>query len=122
MTRRAVLQGPLRWAPVAGFWVLLLGVAVMSLLPGQYLPPQTVNIWDKAQHAGAFAALGTWGPCVYPRHPGRVLIGLLAFGGAIELAQAATWWRDGDWHDWLADAVGLAAGAALAMLPWRRLA
>ncbi len=97
-----------------GFWALVLGVAVLSLLPGQYLPPQTASIWDKAQHALAFAALGAWGLRVYPRQPERVLIGLLAFGGAIELAQSCTTWRLGDWQDWLADAVGLALGSMLA--------
>ena len=96
-----------------GFWALVLGVAVLSLLPGPYLPPQTANIWDKAQHASAFAALGAWGLWVYPRQPGRVLVRLLAFGGAIELAQACTTWRLGDWQDWLADAVGLALGGLL---------
>lgn len=97
-----------------GFWALVLGVAVLSLLPGQYLPPQTASIWDKAQHASAFAALGAWGLRVYPRQPRRVLMGLLAFGGAIELAQSCTTWRLGDWQDWLADAVGLALGSMLA--------
>jgi VanZ family protein len=50
-----------------------------------------------------------------------VAIALLAFGGAIELAQAATGWRYGEWSDWLADAVGLAAGWALAWHPRRLL-
>ena len=105
-----------------GFWALLLGVAVLSLLPGEYLPPQTANIWDKAQHASAFTVLGAWGLLVYPRRPWGVLLGLLAFGGAIELAQASTTWRFGDWQDWLADAVGLALGGALAWWPRKRMA
>jgi len=46
---------------------------------------------------------------------------LLVFGGLIELAQAATGWRHGEWADWLADAVGLALGLALAA-PWQRRA
>lgn len=102
-----------------GFWALALAVAVLSLLPGEYLPPQTVSIWDKAQHASAFAALGAWGLLVYPRRPWAVLLGLLAFGGAIELAQASTTWRFGDWEDLFADAVGLALGGALAWWPRR---
>ena len=105
-----------------GFWALVLGVAVLSLLPGEYLPPVTATIWDKAQHASAFTVLGAWGMLVYPRRPWSVLLGLLAFGGAIELAQATTTWRFGDWQDWLADAVGLTLGAVLAWWPSRRLA
>lgn len=116
---RAFLQS--RWFKL-GFWVLLLGVVVLSLLPGEYLPPQTASIWDKAQHASAFAVLGAWGLLAYPRQPWRVLIALLAFGGAIELAQASTTWRFGDWQDLLADAVGLVIGAVLAWWPRRRLA
>lgn len=105
----------------AVFWALLLTVVTLSLLPADQLPPQAFNVWDKAQHALAFAALGACALLAYPRHPGRVLLGLLLCGGAIELAQAATTWRFGDWQDWFADAVGLAAGTLVA---WglRRLA
>ena len=91
-------------------------------MPVAYLPPQVFNLWDKAQHALAFTALTTVGLLAYPRQPWRVAIGLLAFGGAIELAQAATGWRYGEWSDWLADAVGLAAGSALAAHPRRLIA
>lgn len=96
------------------FWALLLAVAVLSLMPTGYLPPQVFSLWDKAQHALAFAALAGLGLRAYPRHPWHLATGLLVFGGAIELAQAATGWRHGEWDDWLADAVGLAAGTALA--------
>jgi VanZ family protein len=48
-----------------------------------------------------------------------VLIGLLAFGGLIEILQAFVPGRDSDWHDLLADAVGTAAGAALALATLR---
>lgn len=100
----------------SAFWALLLCVAVLSLMPTGYLPPQVFSLWDKAQHALAFTALAGLGLRAYPRHALPVLTGLLAFGAGIELAQAATGWRHGEWGDWLADAVGLAAGAALA---WR---
>lgn len=115
---RPGLQRGLAW----GFWSLALCVAVLSLLPTAYLPPQVFSLWDKAQHALAFTALTTLGLLAYPRRPWRVLAVLLAFGGAIELAQAATGWRYGEWADWLADAVGLAAGSALAWHPRRRMA
>lgn len=102
------------------FWALLLCVAVLSLMPTGYLPPQVFSLWDKAQHALAFAALAALGLRAYPRHPWPLAAGLLLFGAGIELAQAATGWRHGEWGDWLADAVGLAAGAALARRPPRR--
>lgn len=107
---------------VVGFWALALCVAVLSLMPVAYLPPPVFSLWDKAQHALAFAALAALGLLAYPRRPWRLAVGLLAFGGAIELAQAATGWRYGEWGDWLADAVGLVAGSALAWRTWHRRA
>lgn len=101
------------------FWALLLSLAVLSLMPTDYLPPQVFSLWDKAQHALGFAALSLLGLRAYPRQAWRLAAGLLVFGGAIELAQAATGWRHGEWADWLADAVGLAVGALLAWRPPR---
>ncbi|MEO0002787.1 MAG: hypothetical protein RLZZ22_479 [Pseudomonadota bacterium] len=98
------------------FWLLLLIVIGVTLSPVAYLPPQAFSLWDKAEHALAFAGLMTLGALAYPRRVGLLALSLLAFGGAIELAQAATGWRSGDWADWLADAVGLLAGLALAAL------
>ena len=106
------LQRLARWT----FWLLLLVVIGLTLSPIAYLPPQAFSLWDKAQHALAFAALAALGALAYPRRVGLLAASLLVFGGAIELAQAATGWRSGDWADWLADAVGLVAGLALAAL------
>ena len=106
------LQRLARWT----FWLLLLVVIGLTLSPVAYLPPQAFSLWDKAEHALAFAALTALGALAYPRRIGLLALSLLVFGGAIELAQAATGWRSGDWADWLADAVGLVAGLALAAL------
>ena len=105
-------QRLVRWT----FWLLLALVIGLTLSPAAYLPQQAFSLWDKAQHALAFAALAVLGALAYPRRVGLLAASLLAFGGAIELAQAATGWRSGDWADWLADAVGLVAGLALAAL------
>lgn len=106
------LQRLLRWT----FWLLLALVIGVTLLPVAYLPPQAFSLWDKAQHALAFAALAALGALAYPRRIGLLAASLLVLGGAIELAQAATGWRSGEWADWLADAVGLIAGLALVVL------
>ncbi|MEN9474696.1 MAG: hypothetical protein RIS48_1416 [Pseudomonadota bacterium] len=105
-------QRLVRWT----FWLLLALVIGVTLSPIAYLPQQAFSLWDKAQHALAFAALAALGALAYPRRVGLLAASLLVFGGAIELAQAATGWRSGDWADWLADAVGLIAGLALATL------
>ncbi|CAI09514.1 VanZ family protein [Aromatoleum aromaticum] len=97
------------------FAAACLAVAVLSLLPGTALPPVAFNVWDKAQHAGAFAALAVLGLWAFPRWPVAVVGALLVYGVFIELAQDATGWRYGDWHDWLADAVGVTLG----FMAWR---
>lgn len=91
----------------AMFWGTVAIVTVLSLLPGAYLPPVAFNVWDKAQHTLGFLVLGTLGLWSYPNSSIRVVSGLLIYGAAIELAQAATGWRYGDWQDWLANAVGV---------------
>lgn len=88
------------------FWAACAAVTVLSLLPAEQLPP-VFNWWDKAQHALAFLVLGVLGLWAYSSTPARVIFGLLLFGVGIELAQAATSWRFGDWHDWLADSFGV---------------
>ena len=100
-------------------FLLCLGITILSLLPGSYLPPQTFNIWDKAQHAGAFLLLSLMALHVFPKRTGSVVCGLLLYGAVIEVAQSATGWRYGDWQDLLADAVGVWAGFAVWWL-WQR--
>jgi VanZ family protein len=95
------------------FWLAVVAVVALSLLPSQRLPGFTATVWDKAQHAGGFALLALLGLRAYasPRKgTWPVLAGLMALGIAIELAQSATGWRHGDARDAMADAVGLALG------------
>ena len=102
---------PLRVTGLArvAFWACLLGVVVLSLTPVQQLPPQVLNLWDKAQHAGGFAVLTLLGLWAYPQRAIKLLAAMLALGVGIEVAQSATGWRYGDVLDWIADAVGVAA-------------
>jgi len=98
------------------FYLAVSVLTVLSLLPTDRLPEFTASIWDKAQHAAGFAVLGTLGLWAYPGgvgHSARVVLGLLALGVAIELAQGASGWRHADAGDALADAVGVAVGWAL---------
>ena len=110
---------PLRVTGLArvAFWACLLGVVVLSLTPVQQLPPQVLNLWDKAQHAGGFAVLTLLGLWAYPQRAVTLLAAMLALGAGIEVAQAATGWRYGDVADWVADAVGVVAAYTV----WRLL-
>ena len=92
----------------APFWVGVLGTAFLSLVPTELLP-QAFMWWDKAQHALGFAVLTGLGLLAYPKARWWLPCGLLLFGAGIELAQAASGWRRGDWLDLLADAVGILA-------------
>lgn len=88
------------------FWFTGLSITVISLLPSPYLP-HAFDWWDKAQHALAFLTLSMLGLWAYPSNPYRMILCILFFGLVIELAQAATGWRYGEWQDWLADAIGV---------------
>lgn len=76
-------------------------------------PAIPYNPSDKLQHIAAFVTLSILAAWAYPRlSPLAILIGLLLFGGFIELVQAIPGIdRDPDVRDWLADA--LAVGGTL---------
>lgn len=101
-----------RFLPRLAFAVALAAVLVASLLPTASLPPVHSG-WDKADHALAWLALGLLGMSAWPARTAWVLAGLLAYGGAIELLQGMTTWRQAEWADLLADGVGLAAALAV---------
>ena len=86
----------------------LVVTTVLALLPIEMLTAPVFNWWDKAQHALAFAVLGVLGFAAFPSRPGRVALGLVLYGIAIELAQLAVGWRFGEWEDVVADTAGLA--------------
>lgn len=89
------------------FWAFVLGTVFLSLVPVEHVP-QALNWWDKAQHALGFAVLTVLGLLAYPKAARwQLAAGLLLLGACIELAQAASGWRRGDWLDLLADAVGI---------------
>src|SRR3954452_6010437 len=96
----------------------LVVVLALALAPPQ-VPTPTIG-WDKANHALTFAVLALIGLAAYPRRIAPVLLGLLLYGGAIELLQGLTDYRTAEWLDWGADGVGLALGSMLTRLSPRR--
>ena len=97
-------------------WALVtlgLALAVCWLAFAPVPPPEADLGWDKANHLLAFAALGgTAALSGWTLRARRrvVAVGLLAFGGFIELVQSGIPGRSGEWHDLLADAIGIAIG------------
>lgn len=96
------------------FWACLLAVLALSLLP---LSPQLPTTgWDKTNHLLAFCLLAMLGNQAYRSRTVMVLLGLLAYGGMIEVLQSFTPDRMAEWADLLADSLGLAMGLALRTL------
>jgi VanZ family protein len=88
--------------------LILIIFTVLFLIPTQDLPEQSIfKWWDKAQHAFVFMALTTVTFLAFPTSYLKVSIYLLMYGGFIELLQAMTSWRKGDFYDWVADAFGI---------------
>ena len=98
------------------YWLACATVLALSLSPTEVLPQEIFSIWDKAQHALAFAGLMVLGLWAYPLRGKYLAAGLMAYGLGIELAQTATGWRFGEAADLLADAVGVAAVWGLSLM------
>jgi len=93
--------------------LLLVLISCLALVPEA--PPRLSTGWDKSNHALAFAALGFCGVWALPAWPRAALaLALLAYGGAIEIAQGFVPPRKGDAVDLLADGAGIALGLVLA--------
>jgi len=96
-------------------WLMILGVVVVSLIPGQALPVTGVS--DKFEHGVAYGALALWFAGIYPRsNYWLIAIGLSLLGIGIEFAQGAmSFGRQADYRDVFANMLGIAAGLAIAL-------
>ena len=85
------------------FWAAACFAFVMAIVP--HPPELPGQPSDKVQHVIAFATLAALGSLAYPvTSVLRLLMGLSAFGAAIEFVQAIpALHRDSDVVDWIAD-------------------
>lgn len=106
-----------QWGARLGLGIGVIVVAVLSLTPAGSLPP-TPDIWDKAQHFIAYGALGLCGAIgfVGRRALGRLAVGLVALGGALEVGQLFVAGREGAFGDALANGLGVGLGIAGVLL------
>ena len=103
-----------RWQ-VAGILVLI-GVLVAALSPALPDLPQAEVLTDKWLHGFTFAILTVWFSGQYARRAyWRLAIGMLAFGGLIEVCQRMLVYRSAEALDLLADTIGIAAGLVIAL-------
>ncbi|KAF0812198.1 hypothetical protein IGB42_03186 [Andreprevotia sp. IGB-42] len=106
---------PWRWL----FGICLCCVLVLALIPSTASPSTG---WDKSNHLLAFAVLTFLARRAWPGRTWPVLLGLVAFGGLIEILQAFTPDRSADWDDLLADSISIAAMWLIDMALMRALA
>jgi VanZ family protein len=100
--------------------LLWMVVSYLALTPSPQNGPDLG--WDKLNHTSAFVALAfaAWLGFAQARRSQRLwMLVLLAYGGGIEILQLYVPGRSCEWGDLLADAVGIAVGAFLAMLAQR---
>lgn len=113
---------PLRFADrwrTAGI-LLLLAVLTAAVLPWFWSDRGQLVSWiahiDKWAHGITFALLAVWFAGQYRRTAyWRIALGLLAFGVLIEACQRFVRYRTAEWFDVGADAIGIAAGLAIAL-------
>ena len=101
---------------LAGAAVIFLGIVLGSLMPGALVGP--VGGFDKLGHFGAYLLLTLWLAGIVERRC-YFWAGLAALllGAGLELAQGAfTTSREADWADVAANATGVGAALALALI------
>lgn len=97
-------------------WLLVATVVWLSLTPS---PPQLdVAYGDKLGHFAAYAALMAWFCQLYRGRRARLVcaLGFIGMGIGIEFVQRMTGYRDFEWLDMVADAVGVLLGWTAARL------
>ena len=93
------------------FWSTWVALTYLFLMPVEFLPPDVFDWWDKLQHALAFGVLTLLGLVVYGRNSTsimRMTIAMAFYGVLVEVLQALSGWRYGEFSDWIADLVGVA--------------
>jgi len=96
------------------FWACLMTVLFLSLMPPE--PSMPTTGWDKTNHLLAFAVLFILGRQAYPGRNAAVLLGLLFYGGLIEVLQSFTPDHFAELGDLIADGLGLIIGWGLVVL------
>jgi VanZ family protein len=95
------------------FFVTAIAVLFLAIVPNSTPLPTTG--WDKSNHLIAFAALAYLGQKAFSQNSFKLIIGLIAFGGLIEMLQTFTPTRSGEWQDLITDVIGIFIGLFLAM-------
>mgnify|MGYP003705855105 FL=1 len=96
-------------------FILILIITFLSLLPWQALGLLSISGMDKIYHVAAFSCLAFPLPLVRPRLIKWVLLGVIVFGGFIELIQQF-FGREASLLDFIANGIGAIIGVTFARL------
>lgn len=96
-----------RTLAIGVFFVALFIVAVLLLMPAAMLVE--TEVWDKLEHAGAFAGLTLLGCLAFPERTNarRLAVGLVAFGSVCEALQMFVPGRSASVEDAIANTTGI---------------
>ncbi len=94
------------------FWAGVIGLSVVTVTPGEYLPHTGINLWDKLQHVLAYAGVSVLGGLAYPakKNIAAMFFGLFALGATLEVIQSFVPNRVPGLGDAIANAVGTGIG------------
>lgn len=104
----------MRRAAAVLFWLAFLGVALFSLLPASEMP--STGMWDKAEHALAYAVLGGLAALAGARPNWVAALAATAVGALLELGQMMVPGRSASLADLAADALGATIGVLGVMI------
>lgn len=110
------LTFPRLWQAVG--WLLVTAVIVLTLMPKPPQPP--LITWDKAHHLLAYAVLMLWFAQAFTARV-RWIIFLIGLGIALEFLQGMMGYRQFEYIDMLANALGVGCGWLLSATPLGRL-
>jgi VanZ family protein len=115
-------SAPARRFLKASFYAACMLVGVLSLLPGERLPPAPIG--DKVEHVIAYALLAFLGCAAFERRRLAMILGLVAYGAALELLQNLAPGRSPEIADGVANLIGacLGGGAVVALRRAMRVA
>jgi len=100
-------------------WFLLVVITVLSLVPAGWRPETSAPY--NVEHLAIFCATGFAFGLAYDRRPFLIMVELVIFAGAIELAQLFAPDRHARLSDFIVDALSLCAGVAMAFVAARTL-
>ncbi|HEX4860401.1 MAG TPA: hypothetical protein VFV07_04135 [Rhizomicrobium sp.] len=102
------------WVRRLAFWAFW--PALIIVIWGELTPhPPRIAAPDKLLHFLAYFGLSGIATTARSRHVGAIVMGLIVFGGALEIAQMFTG-RDAEWLDEAANAMGAVLGALSGLL------